>query len=397
MVTSGFCTIGFVEAPVTRSWVEASVSKGGARELGPKWVRRSSRPAEEVDSVSTRHQSRRSREDITGTDPEYEPCPNSTTLSTFRIASLSVRSPRPSAPSSTKGRDSRVACFRVEELPHARDDLHPTWRAAYERGKRLCPSVDITYGELAAHVGELGRAEAPCQAADLFLAAACALGRRAALAVLDKHIERSRTVVARVVRETWVVDDILQDVRYRLFVGGSPKIRSYKGTGPLGSWIRTVAINVAKDHVRAEGVRRGRETGGPSAGFPAEAAEVEREAARAIAYRGRAPLCIEAVRLAFESLETEERQLLHDHFFSGQSIDILGPRHFVNRATIARRIHRAIDKVRQCLRERLTPSYAREEPRTLDSIALLVCRDILDAAELLEPRPSALSPSSDVP
>lgn len=315
--------------------------------------------------------------------PLFEPLPQAAILSPLHVPHLSGKSSLSLSPRAAQESERPLARLRVDGGLDSQEDPHPTWRVAFERGKRIHGGVNITYQEFAEHIGELARGEAPGHATDLYLAAACGLGHPAALKGLDKHVESTRPVVARIARGTWVVDDILQDVRCRLLVRPASKLASYKGAGPLGSWVRTVAVNIARDHVRAESVRRGRESSQPVSVLPDHPPDPERDVAACITHRGRVLTCIEAVRLAFESLDTAERQLLRDYFLSNQSIDALGPRYLVNRATIARRIHRATDKVRNHLRKFLTTAYTREHPKMLDSMALTVCRDVLDTTELL--------------
>lgn len=247
-------------------------------------------------------------------------------------------------------------------------------------------SVEVPYEDFAEYVEEIGHTEAPSHAAELYLTAACRLRCPVALQMLnEQYIARLELALKNVVRDAWVVGDILQDVRTRLLVGPSSKIACYRGCGPLGSWIRTIAINIARDHVRATGSRRRREQRLCRLWDSASGGSIEDNVGACIVRRGRAGACVEAVRLAFQSLEPGERHLLRDYFFLGLSIDTLGPHHGVNRATIARRIRRTTDKIHRTVRRHLTSSHPREDARTLDVIALAACRDmIVDLSALLE-------------
>ena len=56
------------------------------------------------------------------------------------------------------------------------------------------------------------------------------------------------------------VGEVQQLVRQSLFLaegGGIPRIAAYNGSGPLGAWVRTIAIRVAIDMVRKERRVRG--------------------------------------------------------------------------------------------------------------------------------------------
>ncbi|MBS2029275.1 MAG: sigma-70 family RNA polymerase sigma factor [Deltaproteobacteria bacterium] len=84
----------------------------------------------------------------------------------------------------------------------------------------------------------------PAAAAELLLASACAAGDEAALTAVDALLALE---VARAVRPiaAELVDDVAQLVRERLFVGTPPRIADYAGDGPLGAWLRAVAVRTA--------------------------------------------------------------------------------------------------------------------------------------------------------
>jgi len=76
------------------------------------------------------------------------------------------------------------------------------------------------------------------------------------------------------------VEEVLQEIRTRLLVGSNPKISSYRGSGALSGWLRSLAVNAAQDRVRSNIVQRGRlrriaaaERGRPSATTLEDSAE----------------------------------------------------------------------------------------------------------------------------
>jgi RNA polymerase sigma-70 factor, ECF subfamily len=294
------------------------------------------------------------------------------------------RAPSPGEP---RGEENREAIAHRQTTPHISPAAPVTWLDAYDRGRQTWDTVRIGYGEFEAHVLGLRHGAVPAHAVDLYLAAACRLRRGPALQLLERDfILRARGAIQSVVRETSAVDDILQDVRSRLFAGPASKLACYRGTGPLGSWVRSIALNVARDHLRAEAARRRAEEV-QALSFARGTGETSlrpESPARCVLRHGRGPASLDAVRLAFEALGPHERQLLHDHYLRGLSIDILAPLCRVNRATVARRIRRATDEVARQVRKRLAVLYPREDARSLDSLALAVCRDLTaDAATLL--------------
>jgi RNA polymerase sigma-70 factor len=279
-----------------------------------------------------------------------------------------------------------------DETPRAEIGRLTIWQTAYDQGRQTWARVGLSYEQFISHVQSLGHCVAPPHAVDLYLTAACRHGCRDAFQVLEQDfIERARNVVRHLVRDTCLVDDVLQEVRRRLFVGLPSKLVSYKGTGPLGSWIRTIAVNAARDYLRTESTRRRREEAQVCSLFhdASDLPAQDDSLALCIVRRGRRTACLNAARNAFLSLEPSERQLLHDHYLCGFSIDVLAPLCLVNRATVARRIHRATDAVRRRLRKHLAELYPREDSMTLDGLALAACRELLvDAATLLDTPPS---------
>jgi RNA polymerase sigma-70 factor (ECF subfamily) len=89
-------------------------------------------------------------------------------------------------------------------------------------------------------------------AGDIALAAALARGDAAALAKFESTIVPDiRGALVRLRRDPDFVDEILQRVRVKLFVGDSPRIAEYRGQGRLAAWIQIVAIREALMSIRA--------------------------------------------------------------------------------------------------------------------------------------------------
>jgi RNA polymerase sigma-70 factor len=261
------------------------------------------------------------------------------------------------------------------------------WRLVFQQGKTVWNGVTLEYEEFMAHVQKLGHADVPSHAVELYLTAACRLGRRSALEALDEQfVEQLRVKVRNLVGEPWMVDDVLQEVRSRLLAGPCGKLAFYRGTGPLAGWMRAIALNIAKDHLRDRTSRR-RLQAALHFQLRADASEMgvpNDDITPRTLGRERYQACSEAMRKAFESLSPDKRKLLHDHFLRQRSIDVLGAVYLVNRATVARRINRAADDVRRSARRFLAASYPREDARTLDDIALAACRELMiDSAALL--------------
>jgi RNA polymerase sigma-70 factor (ECF subfamily) len=244
------------------------------------------------------------------------------------------------------------------------------------------PDVGMDAGAFLAHVaerlpstGEPGEVLASLRAAELFLAFACVRGDARALEALDAH------VLSQV--GTWLpreapplVDELRQQLRQRLLVpvdGAVPKLASFSGRGPLGQWVKAVALRLHIDQQRAAP----RE-------LPLE------EAPEALAKRlGTDPELAfirerhqEDFRVAFRAalgrLEARERNLLRLHHVHGLSMDSVGATYQAPRSTVARWIARARERLLALTREELT-TRLRLAPDELDSLLRLV-RSQLDVS-----------------
>jgi RNA polymerase sigma-70 factor (ECF subfamily) len=90
-------------------------------------------------------------------------------------------------------------------------------------------------------------------AADLFLACACARGLPAALDAFEQaHLAQLAGYIARVGCDAQSLDELRQMLRTRLFAPGKMEIEEYTGRGPLGAWVRVVAHGTAIDARRRD-------------------------------------------------------------------------------------------------------------------------------------------------
>ncbi len=228
--------------------------------------------------------------------------------------------------------------------------------------RQAWPGVAIPTATFAAYVAERGGGEL----ADLYLACGCAHGDAAALA----HFERElATCVERAGRKVGgdrtAVDEVKQQLRERLLVGRPDRpsrITEYTGRGPLRGWLRVVATRALLD------LRRRDKFEAPLGDrtldeLPAAERDPELqylEASHRQAFRT-------AFREAFSALEPLERDLLRHHHVQGESIDVLAARHGIHRATVARWIARARERLLLATRSRLAAAL-RLSDAELDSV-----------------------------
>jgi len=205
---------------------------------------------------------------------------------------------------------------------------------AYDAGGAAWPGVGLSRTEFDERV-RLLQVEPDnmlARGADLYLAIACAAQMPPALSLFE------RTFLAAVPRQLGRValtpheeDELRQQLRVKLLVGPTPKILEYKGSGPLGAWVRVCALRMALDFKTAPDVaRRGDNealdalVGGSAVAETMLDTEHHREAFR------------EALQEALAMLTAREKTLLRLHFLDGMNIDALGTVFHVHRATVAR-------------------------------------------------------------
>jgi RNA polymerase sigma-70 factor (ECF subfamily) len=239
------------------------------------------------------------------------------------------------------------------------------WLAA---ARARWPALAIDPDPLARHLERLGVASAPlpAHAADLVLACACAHGDPAALALFEREMAAViRSAARRIDGAGDFADEVAQIARERLLVardGRPPRIAEYAGHGALAAWVRIAAMRIAMDLLRE---RRRNVLVDDEAFFDVaiDAGEPDRAAARA----RYGAVCADALRAAFAALTARERNLLRMHHLHGLTVDELAPSFRVHRATVARWLaaarERLLAETRAGLRARLGVGDA-----TVDSI-----------------------------
>ena len=243
------------------------------------------------------------------------------------------------------------------------------------QAREAWPEVDMDVGAFLAHVaerlpstGEGREVLASLRAEDFFLAFACVRGETRALEALDAHVlSQVGTWLPR--EAPALVDELRQLLRQRLLVpvdGAPPKLASYSGRGPLGQWVRAVALRLHIDQQRAAPRER------PLEEAPVALAErlgADPELAF-IRERHQEDFRV-AFRAALGRLEARERNLLRLHHVHGLSMDAVSATYQAPRSTVARWIARARERLLVLTREELT-ARLRVTSDELDSLLRLV-------------------------
>ncbi len=191
---------------------------------------------------------------------------------------------------------------------------------------------------------------AQMRAPDLLLAMKCAEGDRAAIELFERRCFEEVAFAHARIKPKVTVDEAKQMMRDRLFV--AKKIEKYGGTGDVRGWFRVTVVrqllNVAtrapKETTLEERLLEA---------LPAAANDPELEHAR----RLYTPVVTEALSEGIAKLERRERALLRLAVCDGLGIDAIGELYGVHRATAARWIAGAREKleanVKDVLRGRL--------------------------------------------
>jgi RNA polymerase sigma-70 factor (ECF subfamily) len=220
-------------------------------------------------------------------------------------------------------------------------------------------------------------------AADLYLACACAYADPAALAAFDEHcLTAVDRALARLGLDADTIGEVKQRLRRALLVSedGPPRIVGFAGRGALRSWVRVLAVHEAWAVLRA----RGRQPAGDdrlaeaaSAGATPELEYLKRTYRRDFE---------RAFRVAIQTVPARDRTLLRQHFLDGITINELGALYGVHRVTIGRWLAHARDGVLAATRAHLMQTL--DVPRAeIESILRLVLSQIdLELRPLLAQR-----------
>jgi RNA polymerase sigma-70 factor, ECF subfamily len=243
-------------------------------------------------------------------------------------------------------------------------------RQAYADGQQAWPPVKLSYEAFAAHVRRaVGKApdwEWNRHAGDLYLCCACARGEREATRLLDTQIlPRAAKAIARIESDAHFVDEAVQILRHKLFVGPDAKISVYSGRGSLTAWLRVTATRVALDGLRALGAQRAQQVD-----LQDRMAQPSVNPLNDLVKSRYAEAFQEALRTAIRELSVRDRNLLRLRLVGHCGIDQLGQMYRVHRATAARWLNaahtRVFDSVREQLRTRFQLSDDEFDQMALD-------------------------------
>lgn len=247
---------------------------------------------------------------------------------------------------------------RAESPLAAGEDLEHQLRAVIARARASHPNLlvdDVEFVEFVATRLDFARmTSADAHLADLYLACATVLGVAGAAEQLEvRCISQIPKAISRIDRSPMFVTEIQQRVRDKLVVGGRerrPRIAEYGARGSLAAFVRVAAIREALMEKRTTGRQR-------LAAYDEPHGVVDGDATLEMVRREYHAEFQIALRAALATLERHERSALRLSYLDNLSIDQIGRLFHVHRATAARWITRAQERVRgftrQAMQQRL--------------------------------------------
>lgn len=216
----------------------------------------------------------------------------------------------------------------------------------FDEVREAWPEVSVEPEEFLNAVRDLQlRRLDPTRAADLLLAVACLRGDAVALEVFERVV-MTRVVPAlrRVDGRPEVVEEACQLARTKLLVaehGRAARLREYRGEAPLWVWVKSIAVRLMVDLARAN---RGHQS--------VEPAELEARLVTSGALElgqlrnAHRPVVARALARGLTQLTPREQNLLKLAFVDGLSVDRVGLVYGCSRATAARWVAAARDRLK---------------------------------------------------
>jgi RNA polymerase sigma-70 factor (ECF subfamily) len=149
------------------------------------------------------------------------------------------------------------------------------------------------------------------------------------------------------------VDEVVQRVRDRLFVGETPGIASYRGTGPLARWVRVIASRIAVD------MKRGDAKLDDEGALPELPAPDDPELA--LIWQSSAAAYKDALGRAFTQLDKRSRTLLRQRYLDDLDINALGRIYRVHPSTAFRWLEQIHERLATGTRDHLKATLALTE------------------------------------
>lgn len=218
---------------------------------------------------------------------------------------------------------------RSQQVP---SELDLAIDSAVAEGRARWPQISIPVDLFTAHVRSVRTGESMLakHGADLYFAFACVQRDRSALRLFqDRILPAVDRHVARLGMRGSLLDDLRQDLCLYLLADPRPRLSHYRGQGSLLGWLRVIAAR------RALRKRPPREMSVED--LPPDRLVDRGQDPETVTLRRRfGPRVQRALEESLAALSSQHKALLRRHYAEGLSIDEIGVRHGVHRATVAR-------------------------------------------------------------
>jgi RNA polymerase sigma-70 factor (ECF subfamily) len=214
----------------------------------------------------------------------------------------------------------------------------------------------------------------------LYLACACALGIDSAIEAFERDVFPAvRAPLARLSKTGTLAEDITQELRARLLVGSlekPAKILEFMGRGTLKGWLRVAATRLALNRLRDR--KREVELDDLEVAGHVEDAELARlKESYSAEFKS-------AFSAALTTLSPKERNLLRLNVIDDLGIDAIGRMYNVHRATAARWLAAARDRLADETKVRLRATLKIDQPELESVIRLIRSRIDLSLRRLFD-------------
>jgi RNA polymerase sigma-70 factor (ECF subfamily) len=258
-------------------------------------------------------------------------------------------------------------------------DLEPTIADAWEVARSAWPGIDVPLPQFAEHVR--ARLATPTVDAlhgldtvDLYLACGCLHDSAGARDVFSRTVLAAvGSFVKRFDSSPAFADEVRQHLAEKLLLGTSgtgARIGDYNGRGPLGAWVRVVAVRAALDLLAAQSPARAAAQGDALH----EAVEgMHQGSDPMLAYlRERyLPAYRDAIRAALAGLTSQQRNVLRLQLVSRLTTEKIGAMFHVNQSTVVRWLANARSEIRARAEATLVASL-KVSPDELASLTRLI-------------------------
>jgi RNA polymerase sigma-70 factor (ECF subfamily) len=219
--------------------------------------------------------------------------------------------------------------------------------------------------------------------AAIYLGCACIHGDPRALAAFEAaYLAEMPRWLARITRDPALIDELVQQLRIKLFVGDRPAITRYL-RGSLGAWLRVVASRLAIDLLR----QREQPVADPELELASLAGGDASTDHALLQAEYRAPVEA-AFAAALAALDPIDRSMLRLCFVDGVGLDGIGRIYQLSKSAVSRRLARCRAMVLADVKQRLGSSLG-IAPAELHSLLRQVQTTLhLSLSRLLASRPA---------